>query len=90
MNRLLWAVAGVALAAGTAVAEPPASGKERTFIEQEFHLIDQPTPKATLFGTTCRPGASDSFVSAVGVAHRWVLASAAGRLDVTRSRPDVW
>jgi hypothetical protein len=90
MKRLLWAVTVAVLAAGTTWAEPPASGKERTFLEQEFYLLDQPSLKATPTGTPSRPGAPVSFVSAVGAARRWLLASAAGRLDVTRPRPDVW
>jgi hypothetical protein len=90
MKRLLWALAGAVLAVGTASAEPPASGKERTLLEQEFHLVDQPTPKASPSGTTNRPEAPVSFVSAMSATRRWVIATAAGRLDVTLARPAVW
>ena len=90
MKRLLRAVTGVVLVVGTASAEPPASGKERTLLEQEFHLIDQPTPMANFSSNTNRPEAPVSLMSALTAARRWVLATAAGRLDVTLARPDVW
>lgn len=90
MKRLLWAVAGAALAAGTASAEPPPSGKERTFLEQEFHLTDRPSLKPSAPGTTSRPGVDFSLASAINTARHWVLESAAGRLDMSRTRPDVW
>jgi hypothetical protein len=98
MKRLLWAVAGVAClvgfggkgVTGAGAAEPPAGGKERTLLEQEFLEAERTTPTATGRGMTRTAATPVTFASTVRFVRVWVLESAGGRLDVTRGGRQVW
>ncbi len=96
MKRLLRAVAvcvvgfAVECVGEVGAAEPPAGGKERTLLEQEFFESERPTPMAARRGETRPAGTPVSLASTVRFVRVWVLESAGGRLDVTRERRQVW
>ncbi len=92
MNRLLWAVAGVVvLSAGANAADPPGAGKERTLLEQEFHLPERPGLSATaLRAITGKPTQAEPR-SVVGEVRGWLTWAAAGQLGGSpRVRIEVW
>lgn len=91
MNRLLWVVAAVAMGGGVVSAGEPPAGKERTFVEQEFFLPEQPRPARTFSSVSNRmptPTEPRSFVVDVT---EWLIYTAAGQLGVSPVvRDEVW
>jgi len=89
MNRLLWVVA--ALGGGLALAGDPPAGKERTLVEQEFFLPEQPRPMRTFSSMPSRtpaPAEPQSFVADV---RGWLTYAVAGQLGVSPVvRVEVW
>ncbi|MCU0702547.1 MAG: hypothetical protein MUF18_00975 [Fimbriiglobus sp.] len=93
MNRLLWAVAGaVVFASGVHAAEPPAAGKERTLLEQEFFLPDQPMLKSAPVGSPSRPTSRTPEGWSVWAELKgWMVSATVGQLGVCPTvRKDVW
>lgn len=83
MNRLLWVVAAVALSGGMVSAGEPPAGKERTLVEQEFFLPEQPRPARTFSSVSNRmptPTEPRSFVADV---RGWLIHTVAGQLGVS-------
>lgn len=86
MNRLLWAVAGVAVfAAGANAADPPGAGKERTLLEQEFYLPEQVGKSAA--GGAIRKDSTAEPRAVVGQVRGWLYRAAGGQLG---GSPRVW
>lgn len=91
MNRLLWVVAAVALCGGLATAGEPPAGKERTLVEQEFFLPEQPRPSRTFSSVPNPTPAAAEPRSVMADVRGWLLRTAAGQLGVSPVlRADVW
>ena len=90
MNRLLGVVAGVVLGGVAGAGEPPA-GVERTYLEQEFHLPEQPRPVARGLVVPQRMPAPTGPMSLLVDVRHWLARTMAGQLGVCPLvRPELW